>query len=613
MATVSVSVSGSVTRSNGSDVNYTLSWSLPSELSGATVNSVRLRVTLSVTRTANNHARIRDSGVTTEYLREYRSGAYTTGSLSSSKISSITLNFRADTGVYVTFDNFVVIYDYTPGYDASSINSPAADAGSALNFTITNDKLSELNHKLRLAFGTESVTLDVAQGVGAASYTIPMAWLQQMTDRSIAYGTVVCETYQGTTLIGSRAGAIAVGAPASAAPTVSLTLLQTGSAIPAGWGIYLQTFSGVDLTVSVQTQQLATVRSIVFSHGTVDSQSQYVSHVDALNEAGTITLTATVTDSRGLATVASQTITVVPYSTPTFSSTSLQRCDSQGNTTDSDGNPLETGTYVLALADVLYSSCNTHNQLSIALDVEVDDDWVPVDDLVSGTAKICSAPPTSDFPSGFDPATVYKFRIRAVDSLQSATERIIYLQFIKMLMHVRDDDTGIAFGMVSRRAGFEFRPDWDVRMYGEKLVDLIYPVGAIYMSVNNVNPGALLGGTWVQIKDTFLLACGDTYANADTGGEATHVLTENEMPSHAHYPTGSTAAERDTWRAALIKDISGRSGKLGMASGSDRYGVASNTAWEDVGLAGQTGSTGGGQAHNNMPPYLAVYMWKRTA
>lgn len=613
MATATANISFSLNLSNGSEATRALSWTLPSELAGATVNSVKLRVTLSVSRTSNNHARIRDSGVTTEYLREYRSGTYTTSTIAYSKISSIALNFRADTGVSVSFTNLVAVYDYTPGYDVSTINSPTADAGSDLEFSITNSKLSALNHKLKLTFGTESATVNVAQGVGTASFTVPMAWLQQMTDRATAYGTVVCETYNGSTKIGSKSGTIGITAPASAAPTVSLTLLQTGSAIPAGWGIYLQTFSGVDLTASVQTQQLATVRSIVFSHGVVDSQSPYVSHVDALNEAGTITLTATVTDSRGLTATASQTITVVPYSTPTFSNTSLQRCDSNGHITDSSGNPLETGTYVLALADVLYSGCNTHNILSIALDVDVEGVWVPVDNLTSGTAKVCSAPPTADFPDGFDPGVVYKFRIKAVDSLNSAVERIVYLQSVNMIMHVRDDETGIAFGMVSSKAGFEFRPDWDVRMYGEKLIDLIYPVGAIYMSVNNVNPGAVLGGTWVQIKDAFLLACGDTYANAATGGEATHVLTENEMPSHAHYPTGSTAAERDTWRAALIKDISGRSGKLAMASGSDRYGVASNAAWEDVGLAGETGSTGGGQAHNNMPPYLAVYMWKRTA
>lgn len=614
MATVSCAISGSIYRENGGSRAQTLSWTLPSELSGATVNSVRIQMTLSITARTSGYARVQnasDSGI--EYLREYRSGTYTTSVVSTAKISSITLTFRADSTVYVTFDNLKAVIDYTPGFDVSTINSPTANAGEALNFTITNSKLSQLKHTLKLTFGTESATVSVAQGVGTASYTIPMTWLQQMTDKSVAYGSVVCETYNGNTKIGSKTAAIGVTAPDSAAPTVTLTLLQTGSAIPSGWGMYLQTFSGVDLIASVQTVQLATLADLTFSHGEVDSQDRYTSHVEALNTAGEITFTVTARDSRGLTSTATQTITVVPYSSPTLNTTSLQRCDSSGNTTDSSGNPLETGTYVLALADVLYSGCNTHNQIYIALDVDVEDTWIPVEDLDNNTATVCSAPAISAFPSGFDPATVYKFRIRAVDSLGKSVERIVYLQSIRMLMHFRDDDTGGAIGMVARRAGFEVNPTWPVYFHGEELIDLIYPVGCVYISVNNINPQTIFGGTWVQIKDAFLLACGDTYSNGATGGEAEHVLTEAEMPTHSHYPVGATNTERGDWTLATIREIASRSGKLGMASGSDRYGFASNTAWDDIALRAQTGPAGSGTAHNNMPPYLAVYMWKRTA
>lgn len=115
----------------------------------------------------------------------------------------------------------------------------------------------------------------------------------------------------------------------------------------------------------------------------------------------------------------------------------------------------------------------------------------------------------------------------------------------------------------------------------------VYPVGAIYLSVNSTNPSTLFGGTWQRIQDVFLLAAGSTYSAGSTGGEATHTLTVDEIPSHDH----------------SIGDIS----KRGVAAGS---GVAycyykSSTI--------ETSKTGGGAAHNNMPPYLAVYIWKRTA
>lgn len=118
-----------------------------------------------------------------------------------------------------------------------------------------------------------------------------------------------------------------------------------------------------------------------------------------------------------------------------------------------------------------------------------------------------------------------------------------------------------------------------------------YPVGSIYMSVNNTSPAVLFGGTWQQIKDTFLLACGDTYSNGDTGGEAEHTLTVNEIPSHDHYwPSRSSAnVGAYTWNTPWISN-----------SGTGQSQAHTNT-------------TGGGLAHNNMPPYLAVYVWQRTA
>ena len=120
------------------------------------------------------------------------------------------------------------------------------------------------------------------------------------------------------------------------------------------------------------------------------------------------------------------------------------------------------------------------------------------------------------------------------------------------------------------------------------LADIIYPVGSIYISVNSTNPSTYYGGTWVQIKDRFLLACGNTYSNGATGGEATHTLTIDEIPSHNH------TFKRGT-------------------DGSSYFGVTGKEPNSTPPYDVATTNTGGGKAHNNMPPYLAVYVWKRTA
>ena len=122
--------------------------------------------------------------------------------------------------------------------------------------------------------------------------------------------------------------------------------------------------------------------------------------------------------------------------------------------------------------------------------------------------------------------------------------------------------------------------------------DMVYPIGSIYMSVNSTNPKNLFGGTWEQIKDRFLLSAGSTYAAGKTGGSSTHKLTSSEMPSHSHQMNKST---EQRWSSSDGTWANFRCGTSSMIGG-DIY----------------TQSTGGGNAHNNMPPYLVVYVWKRT-
>ena len=120
----------------------------------------------------------------------------------------------------------------------------------------------------------------------------------------------------------------------------------------------------------------------------------------------------------------------------------------------------------------------------------------------------------------------------------------------------------------------------------------IYPVGSVYVSVNSsFNPNNSFGGTWVRIQDRFLLASGSTYTNGNTGGEATHTLTINEMPSHNHNVNVGVALNLGT--------------NQGLVSGHSPSAVDN--------VSRDTAKVGGGQPHNNMPPYLTVMMWKRTA
>ena len=141
----------------------------------------------------------------------------------------------------------------------------------------------------------------------------------------------------------------------------------------------------------------------------------------------------------------------------------------------------------------------------------------------------------------------------------------------------------------------------EVQINGTNIFDKIYPVGSIYINAtNSTNPGTLLGfGTWtafgagrvpvgIDSSDT------DFDTAEETGGSKTHTLTTNELPSHTHTHTVQTG-----------RSFSSSIGNAPVVQGSDNTVLSSSAV--------TTSSTGGGAAHNNLQPYIVVYMWKRTA
>lgn len=150
---------------------------------------------------------------------------------------------------------------------------------------------------------------------------------------------------------------------------------------------------------------------------------------------------------------------------------------------------------------------------------------------------------------------------------------------------------------VTSRNGMNFNTmNGDITFNGMTLLDLFYPVGSIYMSTIYFDPGTKFGGKWERLMDRFLLGTGAIYANGQTGGEATHTLTVSEMPKHQH-----TVGYGNTGAYVTLNS--------GTNTGNYNIPWTANTGYKDGDLVAL--ESGGGQAHNNMPPYLAVNMWKR--
>ena len=149
-------------------------------------------------------------------------------------------------------------------------------------------------------------------------------------------------------------------------------------------------------------------------------------------------------------------------------------------------------------------------------------------------------------------------------------------------------------GWVYYRTPTEIKTDIGVDV--SSLVDLFYPIGSIYMSTDSTSPQSRFTGTyWFPIYDRFLLGAGNAYKARAKGGEATHTLTQQEIPSHYH--------------DEYVGNDGGSDSTPSGYSGWPNIAYISEKTWWAKGA--KTSDAGGDGAHNNMPPYYTVYMWRR--
>ena len=155
------------------------------------------------------------------------------------------------------------------------------------------------------------------------------------------------------------------------------------------------------------------------------------------------------------------------------------------------------------------------------------------------------------------------------------------------------------------------------------ILDTVYPIGSLYTSFNSTSPASIIGGTWEQIKDCFLMAAGNTYAAGTSGGVASHThtsaahthttaghtLTIAEMPSHTHSMTLNDYSDNSytggfKWAyitSGYYKSEGSNYIRNEGGGGSHSHGNTGSTT------PGNTGSS------SNIPPYKTIYMWQRTA
>lgn len=458
---------------------------------------------------------------------------------------------------------------------ASSVTCSTADIGSAPTIQISRNS-SSFTHTLTYEFGSLSGTIATkTTSTTITSWKFPTSFYSQIPNAKSGTGTITCKTYSGDTLLGTKTCSFTATTNESLCkPTLSPTVEDSNSiaiGVTGNKNTLIIYFSDAAITTGAAARNSATLvsqkvtcgsKSITTSSGTIEDV-----------ESGTFTFTAT--DSRGYSTTQTVTKDIINYINPT--------CNLNISNPSTDGNLsfTITGNYYNG------SFGAVNNTLSVSYKYKAGSgnysDNIEVTNITLNnntyTANISL--------TGLDYKETYTFQAFTIDKIKSANSAERVIKTTPVFSWSNDD--------------FEFNVP--VKFSGKTLLDVVYPVGAIYMSVSDINPAILFGGTWEQIQNRFLLAAGNTYAVGETGGEAAHTLTVDEMPQHGH-PVAISSQYYN------VNPIFWDSSKGSTDNNAWGFGYGTKT---DEGTYVTAAYTGGGAAHNNMPPYLVVYVWKRTA
>lgn len=443
---------------------------------------------------------------------------------------------------------------------------------------------SDFTHDITAKCGTARVT--VCTGAAAsAEWTPPIAWASQNTKGKTVDVALTTKTYRGGSLVGTKEQTLRATIPQSLGPTV-----QTGwcTALPdnsggkaSGLQAWVRGYSraGIAFDASkVQFQYGATAAGYeIVCGGKTTAAAPY--RTDVL-QGLTAEVLCRVTDSRGYSAETTLTVQLNDYAPPVLTGLALYRSDGAGLAADE-------GTHICGRCTLAFSALGGANACTLT------GYWAAATGAWSaGTAMISGADCIITGDTDILPAASYRARIVARDSLGNEAAYETAIPTSRVTVHLAEGGRAVGIGKYAEHErAVDLAEDWDIWFRGRRLLDAIWPVGSVYISVTDTSPEALFGGTWQRIKDRFLLAAGDSYPLGSTGGEAQHALTAAELPQHTHG-----------------YDYTGQSDVTGVTAIRVYDGDSRLNEYK-----GKATSNCGGQAHNNMPPYMAVNIWKRTA
>ena len=492
------------------------------------------------------------------------------------------------------------------------------DAGSSVTINTTRASTG-FTHTIEWYYGDRSGT--VATGVGASTtWAVPLDLVNQTPSSTSGTGYIKTTTYSGSTVIGTSNTTMTVTVPSSVVPTfTAVTCAEGVASVNTKIGTYVQSQSKLSVGItgaagvygSTITSYKIEIKKSSTLLQTIDSSS---GTSNVITESGTITIIGTITDSRGRTATKSITVSVLAWQPPKLISTSAERALSNGTLADE-------GTYIKAFINASVSSLTNGTQKNtitykISTKASSSSTW---------TVKTTATPAGISYNSNnlltgpYVITASYDVKIEITDqfSTSTVTHRV---SVASVFMHW-DGPRGV--GVNKYRENGVLDVNGDIYNRNSSIVE---PVGMIISFAGGIGtpPGWLICDGAAVSRTTYSalfnalgvafgagngsttfnlpnlkgrvpvgIDSGQTEFNTrgKAGGAKTHTLTTNEMPSHQH--------KNHEWN--LIVANGGTSGRLGIGGGS-----YVNVMNEDANQNRYSAVTGGGEAHNNLQPYLSI-------
>ena len=516
-----------------------------------------------------------------------------------------------------------------PRATVPSVDKPSLDCGSVIKFTGTSAS-SNFSHKLYTTWNNEEkliATIDKGSTAVSYSYTIPTSWEKNMPNTTSAIATFILETLNGDTVIGRKSINATVQVRSGIVPTIGNPTIEDTNSISKAMGLYVQSQSCIKFTIPTSGNQGSTITSVStkFNNQTY-SGSTFTTQ--AIQDSGTLTYTITVTDSRGRTATKSGSINVVAYNPPSLTNVSAKRANSSYAVDES------SGTYALLHFKVGFTSLSNKNVTSFYIQYRASGatSWTKINSWANNYTL------NQDYKAGnllTSTTTTYEIAFGVKDKFMSDYSwQIVTVTPTYTLINFGKDGKSLTFFGQDANNANRLTVNGDLAinsvkentsstkmlvnggntvMYRDwnKLVNSIksamYPVGSVYITYNNVNPGTFLGGTWERFGQGRTLVGEGTGNDGSTSMSFTSNSTDGKY-KNTHYHVTSFGWDMNAFYAG--KPDGAKNGDYNRTSViPNGYIVNANSSATSQSRLNWTDD----RTISNVQPYIVVFFWRRTA